>query len=140
MKDVIEFSVFGDPVAKGRARHTSRGGFVRSYTPKKTASYEQLVAACFRDVYADFKPLEGALSVDLYIFKPVPKYWPKKRREASIFGLERPTGKPDCDNYAKIILDALNGIAYIDDSQVVTLRAEKHYAEIPRVFVSIKPL
>ena len=49
----------------------------------------------------------------------------------------RPTKKPDCDNIAKVILDALNGIAYHDDSQVVELVVHKHYAETTRVNVTL---
>ena len=48
-----------------------------------------------------------------------------------------PTVKPDTDNIAKSILDALNGIAYKDDKQVVTLSVKKRYDEVPRVSVWI---
>ena len=49
----------------------------------------------------------------------------------------RPIKKPDCDNIAKIILDALNGIAFHDDSQIVTLEVFKYYSERPKVYVDI---
>ena len=49
--------------------------------------------------------------------------------------MERPTKKPDADNVIKIITDALNGIAYDDDRQIVALMFEKFYAEIPHVDV-----
>jgi len=49
-----------------------------------------------------------------------------------------PTIKPDTDNIAKSILDSLNGIAYKDDKQVVRLKVDKYYAEIPSVSVEIK--
>ena len=135
---MIEFSVYAKPIAKGRARHARRGNFITTYTPKLTAGYEKLVRECFADVYGDFKPLEGALIAEIYVFKAVPKSWPKKRRDAAIFGIERPTSRPDTDNYCKIILDALNGLAYADDSQVVKLISEKTYAETDRTFVSIR--
>lgn len=51
-----------------------------------------------------------------------------------------PTKKPDIDNIAKSILDALNKLAYRDDTQVVTLHMEKHYAEDPRVEVEIEEI
>ena len=51
-----------------------------------------------------------------------------------------PTKKPDIDNIAKCVLDALNKLAYRDDTQVVTLRMEKHYGEIPRVEVEIEEI
>lgn len=52
----------------------------------------------------------------------------------------RPVVKRDCDNIAKIVLDALNHIAYHDDAQVVELVVCKWYGEQPRVDVLIKEL
>jgi Holliday junction resolvase RusA-like endonuclease len=47
----------------------------------------------------------------------------------------KPTTKPDTDNIAKICLDALNGIAYHDDAQIVELQVSKLYSDEPRVVV-----
>ena len=49
----------------------------------------------------------------------------------------RSTKKPDCDNIAKIILDALNGLAYKDDKDIVSCLIEKWYGDEPRVEVYI---
>ena len=49
-----------------------------------------------------------------------------------------PSKKPDADNIAKIVLDALNGVAYEDDSQVINLSVQKRYSEEARVFVHIE--
>ncbi len=54
-----------------------------------------------------------------------------------ISGKIRPTKKPDCDNTVKIICDALNELAYKDDSQIVTTQIAKYYAKVPRTFVKI---
>lgn len=48
-----------------------------------------------------------------------------------------PTKKPDCDNIAKIICDALNGVAYKDDKQIVQLLVSKVYSVEPFVLVTI---
>jgi Holliday junction resolvase RusA-like endonuclease len=61
----------------------------------------------------------------------------KKKQQSMLHGGIRPTKKPDCDNIAKAVLDALNGIAYYDDSQVVTVTVEKLYSDTPRVEVEI---
>ena len=50
----------------------------------------------------------------------------------------RPTKKPDLDNVAKLILDSLNNVAYKDDSQIVMLKVEKFYGEIPRMEIDLK--
>ena len=48
-----------------------------------------------------------------------------------------PTVKPDCDNIIKIVCDALNGLAYRDDSQVVAVTCQKKYGVEPAVHVVI---
>ncbi len=53
-------------------------------------------------------------------------------------GYIRPTKKPDCDNLAKVICDALNGIAYYDDSQIVEITISKYYSGTPEVRVAIE--
>ena len=55
-----------------------------------------------------------------------------------IIKLKLITIKPDTDNIAKSILDSLNGIAYLDDKQVIKLVVEKYYAEVPSVSIEIK--
>jgi Holliday junction resolvase RusA-like endonuclease len=52
----------------------------------------------------------------------------------------RPTKKPDADNILKAVLDALNGLAYNDDSQIVSARIEKLYSDNPRVEIVISNL
>ena len=65
-------------------------------------------------------PLEGAVSVKVDIYRRMPKNRPKKLLR------EFDTYKPDADNIAKAVLDAMNGLAFVDDSQVVSLTATKH--------------
>ena len=134
---MIEFSIYGEPIGKGRPKFVSRGGFGRAYTPKKTADYEKHVVAEFRSVYPDAKPIDKALRVKIFAFYVPPASWSKRKRAEAIFGLIPKTTKPDADNVAKAILDALNGAAYLDDSQVISLLVEKRYDNYSRVFVSI---
>lgn len=61
----------------------------------------------------------------------------RKKRQAKLDGAIRPTKKPDCDNVGKVIADSLNGIAYKDDAQIVSMAIDKYFAEIPRVEVEI---
>jgi len=55
-----------------------------------------------------------------------------------LMGFARPKKKPDCDNIAKIICDALNGIVYHDDSQVVDLEIRKYYSDEPKVKIRME--
>jgi Holliday junction resolvase RusA-like endonuclease len=74
------------------------------------------------------KPLEGALSVFLYLRYTVPASYSKKRKEACLRGVEYPK-RIDIDNVYKSITDAMNGIVYLDDSQIVEAHIKKVYAE-----------
>lgn len=125
----FEIKIKGEPVAKGRPKFVSRGGYARAYTPVKTIEYETKVAETFRAKYPNDPPIpkDEPLEVRIMIYKPVPKSWSKKRKEAAENGLVYPTSKPDLDNYAKAILDGLNGIAYEDDAQVTKMSVEKFY-------------
>lgn len=102
------------PVPKGRARFTRRGF---AYTPEKTRIFEKLIKEYARQFIK--APLSGPLSICVVFFMPKPKK-PKN---------PMPISKPDLSNLIKSIEDALNGIAWFDDSQVVTSTCEKHYCE-----------
>lgn len=134
---MITFTIPGDPKGKARPRVTKKGF---TYTPKKTVNYETFVKECFVISYNNFKPLESDLKVDLIVCYPLLKSMSKIKREKALNGEIRPSKKPDCDNIAKIVLDALNNIAYLDDKQVVDLSIKKWYSETPRVDVVIREL
>lgn len=75
--------------------------------------------------------------MNIHAYYPIPKSTSKKNREMMIDGFLLPTKKPDLDNVAKVVCDALNGIAYHDDTQICRLALYKHYGETPRVEVEI---
>jgi Holliday junction resolvase RusA-like endonuclease len=116
------YSVEGDPVGKQRPRF-SRG---RTYTPKKTVDYEKQIADKAREAMGSSEPLETPIAIFIWINHAIPASYSKKRKEACLNGLEWPK-KPDLDNVAKVYLDAMNGIVYKDDVQVVKLRVTKRY-------------
>ena len=105
-------------MAKQRPKFSRQGPYVRTYTPAKTANYENLVKVVYQEKYLGQDLLEGSLSAQIVAYCKPPKT-SKKKLSAMLNGTIRPTKKPDCDNIAKIILDALNDIAYEDDNIVV---------------------
>jgi len=125
---VVTFTVDGDPVPKGRPRFARRGKFVQTYTDAKTIDYETHVAMKARHAIGATEPLKGALSVFLYLRYAVPPSYSKKRKEACLAGLEFPK-RIDIDNVYKSITDAMNGIVYVDDSQIVEAHIKKVYHE-----------
>jgi len=80
------------------------------------------------------------LKMTVKAYFPIPKSTRKKERVLMQAGKIRHTKKPDGDNVVKSIADALNGIAYDDDSAVVDLTISKDYSEKPRVEVEIEEI
>ena len=136
--NAVTFVVEGDPKGKARPRFRRIGRLTMTYTPKATVEYEDKVRNSFLSaVDKDFKPFEGAVETDTLCVFSVPKSYSKTKRERL---MGKPAiRKPDTDNIIKSILDPLNGIAYIDDSQVCKVSGLKIYGEEPRVEVTIKP-
>ena len=128
MRLIVTFTVDGDPVPKGRPRFARRGQFVQTYTDAKTIDYETQVAMRARHAIGSTEPLKGAFSVFLYLRYTIPASYSKKRKEACLAGLEYPK-RIDIDNVYKSITDAMNGIVYLDDSQIVEAHIKKVYAE-----------
>lgn len=133
----ITFSVDINPTPKGRPKFARRGNFVRAYTPKKTADYETEIKTQAQALM-NREPLETPLAVYLYFRLPVPKSHSKKRTAACLSGSERPIKKPDLDNLAKAATDALNGVIYVDDSQIVSLHITKVYNSNPGIDLMIR--
>ena len=121
------------PVAKGRPRLTRYG---QAYTPKKTKDYEKAIAEHFKSF--DIAKFEGPIHIKLVFQMPIPKSFTKKKQELIKDGFLEYDKKPDLDNLAKAILDALNGIAYEDDSKITGLFLVKRYSQFPGITMTIK--
>ncbi len=134
--DVIEVTLLGPPLAKGRPRFSKATG--RTHTPERTLNYESRLAHVAAEVMANRPLLEGPLSVEVLIRMPIPESKPRKWKEAALAGTIYPTKKPDVDNFAKM-LDALNLIVWSDDSQIVALHVEKIYSDKPAFVARISP-
>lgn len=128
--------VYGEPQGKGRPRFTKRGNFVGTYTPKETLSYENLIKVEYREQGGEFFK-DKELTCEIYAYFKIPKATSKIKTKLMEEKEIRPTKKPDVDNIAKIVLDALNGIAYKDDTQVVNLIVRKYYSNRPRIEINI---
>lgn len=137
--EIITFEVPGDAQAQARPRATSVGGRVRMYDPAKSRNYKQYVQQIAQP-YMPVDPITGPIEMRVTVYRKLLKSFSKAKRQQAIDGVLLPISKPDADNLAKTFMDALNGIAYKDDSQIVTLIAEKRYAEEPYVFIEIQTI
>lgn len=113
---------------KQRPRASTVNGRARLYTPKQTQDEEYTVASlAYQQIGQPL--LEAALDVEIYITVRPPKSWSNKKRAAALAQETRPTSKPDLDNVAKLYLDALNGIVWVDDKQIAELKVVKRWGE-----------
>ena len=135
---MCDFEIEGKPAGKGRPRFKRMGNFVQTYTPEKTADYEKLVRLRFQN--AGGVITEKPVRIKIVAFFAPPKSTKKRDKAEMLMNKILPTKKPDCDNIAKIILDALNQIAYKDDVQVVELFVKKRYAAEAKVIVHIEEI
>ena len=126
----MQFTIYGKPKGKDRPRF----GQGRTYTAPATKEYEDRVKFEYARQCRN-RRFEGNVKVDIVAYTEPQKALPKKKRE-ELIGQYYPS-KPDCDNIEKIVLDALNGVAYEDDKQVVALTCQKFYAEQSKVVVDI---
>lgn len=104
----IEFRVDGAPVGKERPRRGRYGNF---YTPDRTREYENRVRWAFADKYAGMEPWAGPVKIEVRAH------------------VKSPVSTPDGSNILKAVEDALNGLAYKDDAQVVSALVVKRKAQ-----------
>ena len=134
----MKFTIPGAPCGKGRPRFARRGQFTRAYTPAKTANYENLVVLEFQNAGGTYLGDKVPVKVRIDAYYEIPKSTSKKTFREMVANLVFPTKKPDWDNIGKIVCDALNGIAYKDDAQIVDGHVVKHYSEVPYTEVLIE--
>lgn len=122
-----EFIVPGKITGKGRPRVNTTTAI--AYTPSRTKEYEELIKQYFIIKYRAIKPLEGRLSITIKAHFSIPKNTSKLKMKEMMNNTISPVKKPDIDNIAKIVLDALNKLAFNDDNQITKLNIEKIYSK-----------
>ena len=127
----------GEAVPQGRPRF-GRG---RTYDPPKSRKYKEYVRRLAREEMpsgARSRPLTCPVRLTCVIYRGVPKSWSRRKKAAAIADKIRPTTKPDVSNIIKGVEDALTGVWYKDDSQIVEYgKIGKWYADEPRVYVRL---
>lgn len=136
MEKSLYFVIDGPVIPKGRPRFT-RGG--RTYTPKRTHDYEKKVKEAYLKEHPSGMAFENeAVEIILNVYMAVPKAYSKKKRDHMIC-FEYPTlHKGDADNFLKSIADALNGVAYTDDCQIVVATVNKLWSETAKAEVTLR--
>lgn len=130
--ELVEITIPGTPTAKGRPRFTG----MRTYTDAKTKAAEQSILAAWLVQTSNRQPHDGEVYVEAdFTFRPADS-WPKWKRQLALAGEWPHTAKPDLDNLVKI-LDGLNGVAWLDDSQITAVRGAKQYGPVAHTLIRI---
>lgn len=111
--------------------------FIQQYPDPDTEAYEKVLAEAAGLFMRGRAPTENPLALLVHSFRPIPKSWSRTEQAKALAGAIRPTTKPDWDNHAKVT-DALNGIVFKDDSQIVDGRSIKLYSDEPAMRIEVR--
>ena len=128
---MITLTIPGDPKAWQRARTFGK----RFFNSPQMVHYQNKIAVFAKN--EGIKPMEGPVKLELLFYFARPKKWCRAKDPTCALVMPR---RPDTDNLIKMIGDGLNGIAWLDDGQIVDVRAGKYYHEIggsPRTEIKI---
>lgn len=140
LTEPLTFSLAGHPQGKGRARAFRRGGFIGHYTPEATRSYEGMIREVATQEMAGRAPTGEPVRITLTAFFDVPRSFSKIKAARALGKDIVPAKRPDLDNIAKAFLDAMNGVVFRDDCQIVRCDLAKVYGPTPQVVVTVSPM
>ena len=136
MQKLFDYTIIGNPQPKGRPRFTKSG---HAYTPKKTRDAEdkiKLMLQIASSIHTKL-PITTAIQIVLNFYLHRPKRLQKKSSPIEAIPHDK---RPDLDNLIKLVIDAANGIIFIDDAQIFEIVANKWYCEIdnePRTKIEV---
>lgn len=135
----VTIQVSGHPQGKGRARAFRRGNHIGHYTPAKTRSYEGTIRYAAQQEMGRSLPFDGPVFVQLTAIFDIPKSYSRAEKANAMTGSLKPTKKPDIDNIIKAWVDAMNGVVFKDDCQIVRGEYAKVYGPAPLVVATVRP-
>lgn len=134
------FFIEGHPEPQARPRFSTKNGFLRAYDKRESRDFKERIYATAFKAFKEGgeKMLNGALTMELTIYREYPSSWSRIKGELAMKGKIMPDTKPDLDNYIKIALDGIGlknypKIIFNDDSQIVQIIAKKRYVRLIRV-------
>lgn len=135
--NMILFELHSNPIPQKQTRFFRCGDAIRTYDPcaKEKEQMQWQIKA-----YAPDKPLDCPLKIDLTFYLPIPKSTSGTRKRQMLNQVILPVKKPDIDNLAYLITNAMKKIVYNDDSQIVDLYIHKRYGDQPRTVVKVIPI
>ena len=141
----LSFTVLGKAAPAGSKRafkHPSTGRVMVVDANRNAAPWKQQVAGTARDYY-DGPLLDGPLRLAVTFFSPRPKsHYGQGRNRNTVkpAAPDYPTGRPDCTKLLRGVEDALTGVVWKDDAQIVAQHAFKLYGEPERTLIRIQTM
>jgi Holliday junction resolvase RusA-like endonuclease len=134
---VLIFTLDIIPEPQKQTRFSFRGSKPHAYDPStvyKTHLQWQMKH------YAPAVPFPGPVEVGYTFYLPIPKSTSKIQQRQMLSGKIFHIKKPDVDNLAYVVTNAMKGIIYEDDSQIVRQFSEKYYGARPQIVVKVMSL
>jgi Holliday junction resolvase RusA-like endonuclease len=131
----VRFTIFGLPKTWARVK-TAAGG--HKYKPKEVADFQNRIRDEFiKGVEKHFRATDYAVMCQVIAYFPIPISMPKYRKEFCEDESMPFLSTPDIDNLQKNIFDALQYLAFANDSRVSDVLARKRYSPRPRMDVDL---
>jgi len=125
--------IYGSPKAWKRHRSSRISGMYDPNTPEK-----RVIQAYFEEEFGqEISMIHGEIQMSIKAYRPIPKSLPKPIALLYEAEILKPLGRPDVDNFIKLIQDALNGITYHDDAQITKIVSEKFLSFTPRTEITM---
>lgn len=134
---MLLFEIHAPPTPQRPTRFFRRGNSIGTYNPclKERQQIQWQIKP-----YAPKEPLTGAVCLDITFFMPIPKGTSSVKKRQMLNGVILPTKRPDIDNLAYLVTNALKEIVYADDSQIVDQILRKRYGETPKTVIKVIPM
>lgn len=137
MNHSYKFVIDGIPKAQKQTRFRMINGRPMCYDPSKkdkSAIQKSIATGC------PSQPLEWPLELTIMFYMPIPKGTSRAERERMIRHVRLPDKKPDEDNLAYLVTNALKGYVYDDDRRIVAKHVYKLYGTKPRTVIKVTPI
>lgn len=134
---MYRFTLSGNPIPQKQTRFSCAGGKPRAYDPSKKDL--EMIRWQVRP-FAPESPLLGPIALTLIFFMPIPVSTSRAKRDQMIRRIILPVVKPDEDNLAYIVTNALKSIVYQDDSQICEKHVYKVYDALPRTEIRVESI
>lgn len=131
------FEIHGNPIPQQQTRFSCRGGYPRTWNP--SSKDQERIQWQIRP-YAPQEPLKGPVELTITFFLPIPKSTSSKKKIAMANRVILPCVKPDEDNLAYLITNALKKIVYEDDNQICAKHVYKYYGLDPKTVIRVRPI